>query len=169
MTSVLFNRLSRQRGPIGVWVDAAPFRAHVIRLMAQTGLPWAAIAYQARVPLNTCRTLVIGRDGHLRSRIPRDYALRLITLAPGQLYWLTHTEVDAGPAASRLRLLRAHGRSWQELSDLTGTAITTLTAIAHGELDQCSSKIDVLVQLDCQSLDLRPWDLRQLEVSAPGD
>lgn len=67
------------------WVQAAPFRAHLQRLLDQTGLPWTALAAQALVPPAVVHRLLYGRGGRPMSRIPREYARRLFALDEGRL------------------------------------------------------------------------------------
>lgn len=61
-------------------MQAAPFRAHLDRLIDLTGLPWTELAGQARVPPAVVHRLLYGRNGRCMSRIPRDYARRLLEL-----------------------------------------------------------------------------------------
>ena len=59
------------------WLPAAPFRSHVRALIDSSGLPWRAIALEARVPPGVVRTLLLGRDGRHHSKIPRLVAQNL--------------------------------------------------------------------------------------------
>ncbi len=62
------------------WVQAAPFRALVCRLIDLTGLPWPVLARYAGVSPTVVRRLLYGREGHAYSRIPSDSARRLLAL-----------------------------------------------------------------------------------------
>jgi len=62
------------------WVQAAPFRALVVRLVDLTGLPLAVVADQAQVPPAVVHRLLHGRGGRRPSRIPRECAVRLLAL-----------------------------------------------------------------------------------------
>lgn len=61
-------------------MQAAPFRAHLGRLIDLTGLPWTELARHALVPPAVVHRLLFGRNGRLARRIPRDYARRLLEL-----------------------------------------------------------------------------------------
>lgn len=62
------------------WVQAAPFRAILGRLMDVTGLPWPVLADQGRLPPQLVHRLLYGRDGRRITRIPRDCACRILAL-----------------------------------------------------------------------------------------
>ncbi|MCB0910903.1 MAG: hypothetical protein KDB60_04715 [Propionibacteriaceae bacterium] len=67
------------------WVQAAPFRALVARLLDLTDLPWPLVARHAGVPPAVMHRLLHGRDGHARGRIPSDCARRLLAVDEAQL------------------------------------------------------------------------------------
>ncbi len=73
------------------WVQAAPFRALVGRLLDVTGLPWQVLARQARVPPAVVHRLLYGRDGRRPARIPPDCARRLLALDERSLLNLART------------------------------------------------------------------------------
>jgi hypothetical protein len=62
------------------WVQAAPFRALLARLMDVTGLPWPVLARQGALPPVLVHRLLYGRDGRRVSRIPRECAWRILAL-----------------------------------------------------------------------------------------
>jgi hypothetical protein len=62
------------------WVQAAPFRALLDRLIDVTGLPWPVLARQGRLPPQLVHRLLYGRDGRRVSRIPRECACRILAL-----------------------------------------------------------------------------------------
>lgn len=76
------------------WVQAAPFRALVGRLIDLTGLPWPVLARQAHVPPAVVHRLLFGRDGRVPGRIPSDCARRLLALDEGQLLRLARLRYD---------------------------------------------------------------------------
>lgn len=76
------------------WVQAAPFRALVGRLVDLTGLPWPVLARHARVPPVVVHGLLFGRDGRVAGRIPSDVARRLLDLDEGQLVRLSRSRHD---------------------------------------------------------------------------
>lgn len=62
------------------WVQAAPFRALVARLLDVSGLPWPALAQYARVSPVVVQRLLYGREGRACGRIPSECARRLLAL-----------------------------------------------------------------------------------------
>jgi hypothetical protein len=62
------------------WVQAAPFRALLDRLIDITGLPWSALAHHGRLPPRLVHHLLFGRGGRRLARIPRDCAQRILAL-----------------------------------------------------------------------------------------
>nr|WP_300148713.1 hypothetical protein [Propionicimonas sp.] len=62
------------------WVQAAPFRALVTRLIDITGLPWPDLARHASVPPAVIHRLIFGRGGRSSGRIPHECARRLLAL-----------------------------------------------------------------------------------------
>lgn len=71
------------------WVQAAPFRALVTRLIDITGLPWSDLARHASVPPAVIHRLIFGRAGRQPARIPHDCARRLLALDETTLVALT--------------------------------------------------------------------------------
>lgn len=62
------------------WVQAAPFRALLDRLIDITGLPWPELAHQGRLPPRLVHRLLYGRGGRPLTRIPRDCARLILAL-----------------------------------------------------------------------------------------
>ncbi|HQY99824.1 MAG TPA: hypothetical protein PKV13_10465 [Propionicimonas sp.] len=63
------------------WVQAAPFRALLERTIEATGRPWPELARLAHVPLRLTHALLFGQNGRRLSRVPHDYARRILALA----------------------------------------------------------------------------------------
>ena len=134
------------------WVLAAPFRAHVRRLITGTGLPWRTIAVLAAVPSPALRRLLHGRGGRPIVRLHPHIAARL--------YLLTADEI-AG-AASRLRACRGTrmvlqlllDRGWGlvDLAHRSGLPIGELEAIVDGRLECCSQLTVATVRALAQAL-----------------
>jgi hypothetical protein len=62
------------------WVQAAPFRALLARLMDVTGLPLPVLADHGRLPPLLVHRLLYGRGGRRITRIPRECACRILAL-----------------------------------------------------------------------------------------
>ncbi len=67
------------------WVQAAPFRALLDRLLDVTGLPWPVLAQEAGIPLRLAEHLLFGRRGRRLGRIPADSARRILLLDEARL------------------------------------------------------------------------------------
>jgi len=73
------------------WVQAAPFRALLGRLIDVTGLPWPVLARQGRLPPQLVHRLLFGRDGRVMARIPHEYGRRILALDERRLLLLART------------------------------------------------------------------------------
>lgn len=91
------------------WVQAAPFRAHLRRLLELTGLPWPVLAYQADVPASMVEHLLFGRNGRLPTRIPVESARRLFALREATLLELRTCWVPADRTRADLVALLVQG------------------------------------------------------------
>jgi hypothetical protein len=94
-----------------LWVLAAPFRAHVRRLLEQTGLPWPVIALASDLSPTLVRNLLFGRDGRHRSRLPAPAARQLLALDAERLLGERRLWVPAEPAAAVVAELLREGCS----------------------------------------------------------
>ena len=140
------------------WVPAAPFRAHVHRLMRQSGVPWPVVAFLAGTPLATVRTLVIGRGGKLRPRVHRHAAQQLIRLRENDLRRTRLDQVPAEPTGERIRLLRARGVSWAAIAQHLQLTQTTCQEIAQGRRTSCSVMVEILSSTACELAGILPWE-----------
>lgn len=126
-----------------LWVDAAPFRAHLLSLGDATGVPWAVVALYAGLPLRLAEALVQGRDGRRVRRIPRDCAQRLLDVSAAHVSRIEQTWVPAAPTATRLAALFARGAHPTALADALREAPGRLVALAEagpeasGGVSQC--------------------------------
>lgn len=70
------------------WVQAAPFRALVTRLLDLSGLPLPLLADHAGVPPAAIQSLLAGRDGRPSGRISRECAQQLLAIDETRLLHL---------------------------------------------------------------------------------
>lgn len=97
------------------WVAAEPFRAHLWRVVAASGLPWQVVALSVGVALRQADHLLHGRPqggGRPRRplrRISHDTAWRVLSATEAAVAALDHTRVPAAPTAARLADLLARG------------------------------------------------------------
>lgn len=118
-----------------LWVDAAPFRAHLLSLAGTTGVPWPVIALYAGLPVRLAEALVQGRDGRRVRRIPRECAQRLLEVSAGQVARIEQTWVPAAPTATRMAALIARGVHPQALAEALGEAPELLEGLAEAGPD----------------------------------
>jgi len=144
-------------GPVKTdWVNAAPFRAHVVHLMNNAQVPWSVVAYEAGVPRAAVRTLLFGRNGHVRPKIAYHLGELLLALRPDDLAWLRTGQVEAARTGRHLRALRARQIGWDQISRLVQLDQPTCQAIAAGQQPYCAALTDVLAQCACEDARLVP-------------
>ncbi|MDO5533635.1 MAG: hypothetical protein Q4F65_03150 [Propionibacteriaceae bacterium] len=104
-----------------IWVDAAPFGAHLTQLCALTGVGWQELALRAGVPLRLAARLTGhgGGSGRLR-RIPRQVAEQLWALTLEEVDELKRTSVLAESTCSRVGFLLASGVALPRLAAQLG-------------------------------------------------
>ncbi|MCL1907632.1 MAG: hypothetical protein FWG08_06970 [Propionibacteriaceae bacterium] len=144
--------------PSQEWVIAAPFRAHVSHLIHNAEVPWPVIAYQAGVPQGVLRTLLFGRQGKLRPKIPQDVALRLVSLRPQDLVWMRVTQVRAERTGTRIRNLRTANKTWPDIAQFLHIDMESCRAIAHGQQSYVSVMVEVLAHCACGQVGLASWE-----------
>ncbi len=91
------------------WVAAGPFRAYARYLLATSNLPWRALAVAAGVPARVLESLLFGRAGKPRCRIPAGCGSALLNVTPDFLEAMRREPVQAQAATLAVRMLNAHG------------------------------------------------------------
>lgn len=112
-----------------LWVDAAPFRALLGHLVAQTGTSWRVIAALLQVRPSQLQHLLFGRRGRRLHRISPELAAGLIALDEATIAALRTQTVPAAPTVSRLRAWQAIGGSLAEIADWCGADPAGLAAL----------------------------------------
>ena len=92
----------------GVWVDATPFRAHLMHLLA-TGLTEPVIARLAGVSVRSVDHLAHGRRGRPVRRICGDTGRRLLRITTVEARAIRFRPVPVRPSRYRLRAMVAAG------------------------------------------------------------
>lgn len=64
------------------WVEAEPFRAHLLHLAESTGLPWQVLALHAGISLSLADHLLHGREGRRVRRLSRASASHILAVSP---------------------------------------------------------------------------------------
>jgi hypothetical protein len=110
------------------WVPAAPFRAHLRHLLDLTGLPWPVVALKAGVPPRLVRRLLFVDQGRRLPKLPRESAMRLITLNDATLAELAHTWVPADDTRHHLAEVLARGCPAPQLARYCRLSVPELMA-----------------------------------------
>ncbi len=114
------------------WLPAAPVRAHVRSVIAETQTPWQVIALLADVPIANVQTLLFGRAGTLRPRLSPGASARLQRVTSAVVRDSRRTLVPSREARPSVRLLTAAGWSLDEIADAVGIDAAHTARIAHG-------------------------------------
>jgi hypothetical protein len=140
----------------GPWVDAAPFRAHVRHLMAETGVAWRTIAVLADVPSQSVDHLLRGRNGRPVPRLHPLIAERLFHLTRAAVADSAHRQIHAARTQRLLQYLAARGWVVRDLSRRTRIPEGQLADLVAGRSAACSQLVAATVKAAAQAL----WDLR---------
>jgi hypothetical protein len=120
------------------WVEAAPFRAHVRRLITEHGVSWRTIAVLVEVPPTAVEHLLRGHRGRFAARMHPLIARRLYQLTDAMI---RQAQTELAPAAGTrtvLRLLIDDGWSIAALSARTNVPAGELEAIVTGRQTRCT-------------------------------
>lgn len=95
--------------PRGTWVAAAPFRSHLVHVLAATSLPWQSLALHAGIPQRVAHALLFGRLGRPLHKLAPDLAHRILCLSDASLAALDNQAVAVEPTQTVCGLLREAG------------------------------------------------------------
>ncbi|MFT4294756.1 MAG: hypothetical protein QM582_05020 [Micropruina sp.] len=130
--------------PRPLWVDAAPFRAHVRHTIDDADVPWPAIAVAGGVSVNAVRGLLFGRAGRQQVRIEPRLAARLLQVDARQLITLRTARVPAGDTTERLRELLTAGFDPLRLARWCHLSPTELALLVDGDATSCTRLTEAL-------------------------
>lgn len=123
------------------WVEAAPFRAHLLHVSASTGIPWPVLAIHADVPQSLAARLLYGTGRRRLLRLPADCASRLLAVTPDVAESLKKRRAPSSATARRLRELRRRGWTLPELA----TACNAYPAEVEALLDNAPRFIPLVL------------------------
>ncbi|QDP97643.1 hypothetical protein FOE78_18550 [Microlunatus elymi] len=134
------------------WVDAAPFRAHLRRLIRETGVGWRTLAALAEVPAATVQRLLLGHPGRPMRQLHPTIAKRLFYLSLDVVR--DAAIVPIRPARSRALIcwLLSQGWSLDELSQRAGLPGAGLAELADGRSTSCTQLTAATVRAVAQQL-----------------
>ncbi len=135
-----------------LWLPAAPFRTHVQALIECSGLPWRAVALQARVPPAIVRTLVLGRQGRLRSKIPRQAAENLLRVSAAELDELRHEPASLDLLRRLVARLSSRGFTASDIATLLRTDTPRIRALIAGMRVPVDAYTALLARAACDAL-----------------
>lgn len=125
---------------VPTWVDAAPFRAHLLQLHEITGGPWQVIALSAGLTVSLATSLVEGRGGRPLRRLPREAAYGLLGVTAQRLTKLDSTRVDAAPTCRRLTELSRRGFDPAQLALRMGVPLDVSAVLLTGTAHRISAR-----------------------------
>lgn len=117
------------------WVEAAPFRAHLIWLIEATGIDRHTIAELTGVPTRLVGRL-LGPRGRALRRLPPHFARQLLLLTPRSITTCRSNRVPAERVRRVLLVLSQRGYPDTESSLLTGLEPTRLRRFRRGQVDR---------------------------------
>lgn len=117
------------------WVEAAPFRAHLIWLIEATGIDRHTIAELTGVPARLVGRLLGPRSRALR-RLPPHFARQLLLLTPRSITAYQSNRVPAERVRRVLLVLSQRGCPDTESALLTGLDPTRVRRFRRGQIDR---------------------------------
>ncbi|WP_425309818.1 hypothetical protein AADG42_13980 [Ammonicoccus fulvus] len=148
------------------WVQAAPFRVHVRRILDSTGLPWRAIAGYAGVPDNVVRSL-LGRPERRRlQRLAPHYAARLLALDPARIRRDLALPGSLEWARLWVDTLMADGWSVRRVAAVCGMSPEAIRGLRDGRTQRLSRHPELLLATAARAHDLDPLTLVELARAA---
>jgi hypothetical protein len=139
----------------GLWVDAGPFRAHLVHLM-DAGLTEPVIARLAGVSVRSVEHLAHGRRGRRLRRICADTGRRLLRITTMEARAIRHRPVPVRASRYRLRAMTGAGWSIQRLAQDTGLAVPVLEQVAGRGTATCSQLVALTIAAAYEQ-----WELQQ--------
>lgn len=139
----------------GVWVDAAPFRAHLMLLLG-AGLTEPVIARLAGVSVRSVEHLAHGRRGRLVRRVCGDTGRRLLRITTMEARAIRHRPVPVRASRYRLRAMTEAGWSLHRLARDTGLGVPVLHQVVGRGSATCSQLVALTIAAAYEQ-----WELQQ--------
>ncbi|MDN5760795.1 MAG: hypothetical protein L0H41_00555 [Microlunatus sp.] len=127
-----------------MWIDAVPFRAHLVHLLA-AGLTEAVIARMSGLSTPAVRHLAHGRWGRPVRRVPIDTARRLLRITTAEARAVRVRLVPVHPTRQRLREMVAAGWTLAALADELAVSIRELEPALGRGSSSCSQLLRLKV------------------------
>ncbi|MBA8794367.1 transcriptional regulator with XRE-family HTH domain [Friedmanniella endophytica] len=146
----------------GGWVLAAPFRAHLLHLLAATGLPIRVLAELAGASPRSVTRLLRGREGRPLTRIDPLLARRLYALTPRTVRETRELAVDPERGVAALARLLDHGWTTDDVADRLRLSRGLVGALRDGRRGMVSRWVEAHLVAAARMVESRP-----LGVGAP--
>lgn len=128
------------------WVDAAPFRAHLRRLIDATGEPWFVVVQAAGLSVRHGQALLHGRDGRRPRRVSGSVARGILATTPEGVVSLRTRMLQAGDTLEELTTLVGEGVSVASLAAFLGLTEQQVIALAEWRVPD-SARVSATFQL----------------------
>lgn len=150
--------LRRVSGSIddAAWVHSAPFRAHLHRLLGETGLPWRVLAIAAGVPPRVVSSLLFGRRGAVLPRLRARDAAGLLLLTPEVLRVASRSPGHGEATRIRVKALRDRGHSLITIARWLGLGVAATAGVLAGT-EWCSEITALRAAAACSAQGLGGW------------
>lgn len=143
------------------WVIAAPFRAHVRRVLTAEPMPWRAFAGYVRIPDSLMRGL-LGVGRRPLKRIPPHYAHALLCVDPTDLRADLVRPVEPGCALIAARTLLAAGWTVARIAREGCLAEARLVGLLNGDDLLITQRTGLLLSAAARAHGLDPDELERL-------
>lgn len=120
------------------WVEAAPFRAHLLYLLGAGIVSLPMIACLADVPVRSLRRLLTGWGGRPIVRLSAETASRLLAVTMEDVRGVRYRMVNASDTTARLQCLHHHGTTVEDLALLCGIGAAHLGRLLSGRESRCT-------------------------------
>ncbi len=133
---------AEEEDPDGVvWVDAAPFRAHLAHVMAVGDMTVDVVAAMAGVSVPAARHLLRGRRGRPVRQISAKTGRRLLRITSFDARTVRQRLISARGAVHQLREIEATGLTLAQVAARAGVDLDLLLELTERRRDVCSPLI----------------------------
>ena len=124
-----------------VWVDAAPFRAHLAHVMAAGDMSVDVVAAMTGVSLRAARHLLRGRGGRPVRQISANTGRRLLRITSFDARTVRQRLISAHGAVHQLREIEATGLTLANVAARAGVDLELLRELTEQRREVCSPLI----------------------------
>lgn len=148
------------------WVQAAPFRVHLRRILDSTGLPWRAVAGYAGVPDNVIRSLLGRPQRRPLRRLAPHYAARILALDPARIRRDLAKPGSMPWARLWVDTLMAGGWTTRRVAAVSGMSPEAIAGLREDRTPRLARHPELLLATAARAHDLDPLTLVDLARAA---